>query len=522
MSDRGRSGPPARVLIVDDSASARAKLSLAVRALGHATCAVDGGESALARLRAERFDLVLLDIVMPGIDGLAVLDAIHADERLREVPVIVVSGLENEPGAAADAIRLGAVDFLPKAFESVLLRARIGAALRRKRNRDRELAELEDVRRLTEAAALLERSLVSAERLGIGAIAARDDPLGRFAATFSRMAAGVHARERDLRRRLAARRGLALLAVSGMLFGLGAPLSKIAVTLSPHPVRLAFWVNALTALACLSVTAWRRRWPALDAPTIRFLLLWGLFGASLAEVVLLAVAERLPASTLSVLIVLESFLVFAIAALAGRERPSARRLLGLLLGLVAMAVVLRTPGGHDAAGPVAPALPLLLLALIVPLCYAAEDLLLASRLPARLDTVAGVGLASVAGCALLLPVVLLLGEPVLPTAAEARSALGATVAALSFSSLLGTCLYARMVSGAGAVFGSQVGYVITLAGIAWAMLLLGERPAPGLWTALGIMFVGLLLVEPRREPDDVLDVGVFELGTGGARRRGAA
>jgi len=505
-----RQAPPGRVLIVDDSASARKKLALAVRALGHETCSADGGEAALALLHAEPFDLVLLDVVMPGLDGLDVLTALREDERLREVPVIVVSGLENEPGTVTEAIRLGAVDFLPKAFESVLLRARIGAALRRKRNRDRELVELSDVRRLTEAAALLERTLVSAERLDIGHIAERDDALGRFASVFSGMAAGVHARERDLRRRLVARRGFALLLITGVLFGLSAPLSRIAMMHAPQPTGLALWVNAMTATACLSITAWRRRWPALDGPLVRFMLLWGLCGASLAEVMLFTVAERVPASTLSVIIVLESFIVFAIAALAGRERASARRLAGLLLGLLAMLVVVHTQGPGPGLASAAAPLPWMLLALIVPLCYAGEDLLLAFRMPAGLDLVAAVGLASLAGCALLLPAVLWFGDGIGLAAIGASAVLGATLVALTAASLVGTVLHARLVLSAGAVFGSQASYLITLAGIGWAMLLLGERPAPGVWTALVMLFVGLLLVEPKRASDDVLDIGVFD------------
>lgn len=495
----------ARVLIVDDSASARRKLALAVTALGHATREVASGEEALTALQAEPFDLMLLDVVMPGMDGFDVLRVVREDESLREVPVIVVSGLENEPGAVIDAIRLGAVDFLPKAFESVLLRARIGAALRRKRNRDSERRTLLDIQRLGEAAALLETSLVTGERLDIDDIAARGDALGRFATTFRRMAVRVHERECGLRRRLAIRRGLALLIVSGVLFGLTTPLSKIAVTAAPHPMGLSLWANALTAGLCLIITAWRRRWPPRTRPVIRFAIAWGLIGAALSEVMLFSVAERVPASTLSVIIVLESFMVFAYSALAGQERAEMKRLAGLFVGLVAVLILMQSHTSGSAADD-----PMLwiLIALSVPACYAFEDVLIAMRLPPNVDLIAIIGLAALVAVVALAPLVFLFDEAV--AIRRVPSIVPLVLIVMVSVTTLGTVLHTRLVANAGAVFGSQASYVITLAGIVWAMLLLDEQLASGIWAALALMFLGLLLVEPKREPDDVLDIGVFE------------
>ena len=497
----------ARVLVVDDSLSSRRKLVFALRTLGHEAHEADGGRAALERLQHESFDLVVLDIVMPEIDGFEVLRFVKRHETLREIPVIVVSGLENEPGAVIEAIRLGAEDFLPKSFEPVLLRARVGAGLRKKRNRDRELAELAEIRRLTDAAALLEGSLVSGERLGLGDLAGRNDPLGRFAAVFARLAATMHARERRLQRQLAARRGLALLLAAGTLFGLNVPLSRMVVTEMPHPMGLSLWINAVSALICLGFGAVRGRLPRPSWPIVRFALLWGLFGATLAEIMLFHAAALVPASTLSVIVVLESSIVFAIAALVGHERATAKRLSGLLLGFVGILLVVRTHEGGFAFDGLGGVPWWALVALAVPLCYAIEDLLLAMRLPPDLDIVVAVGLASLAGTMLLAPVVWWTNDAV-SLGAMSGSAAFAT-AGIVVGSIGGTVLHTRLTASAGAVFASQVSYAITFAGIFWAMLLLGERPAAGIWGALALMLVGLMLVEPKREPDDVLAGGVF-------------
>jgi signal transduction histidine kinase len=152
---------PARILVVDDSAVSRKLLSRAVTNLAHDASEVADGQAALDLLRTTPMDAVLLDIEMPGMDGFAVLRILKADPQLRDVPVIVISGVE-DTASIAKGIELGAEDFLPKSFEPQVLRARLNAALGRKRLRDLERAYLEQ-----------EVSLHEAQRLaGLGQLAA--------------------------------------------------------------------------------------------------------------------------------------------------------------------------------------------------------------------------------------------------------------------------------------------------------------------------------------------------------------
>jgi class 3 adenylate cyclase len=127
---RTRSG---HVLVVDDDALNRRLITATLAREGHRTTAANDGEEAL-RLLGEGEDppdVILLDIEMPGIDGIAVLERIKGDEALRHLPVIMISGVEDN-SSIIKCLEIGADDFLPKPFDAAILRARINAGLDRK------------------------------------------------------------------------------------------------------------------------------------------------------------------------------------------------------------------------------------------------------------------------------------------------------------------------------------------------------------------------------------------------------
>lgn len=152
----------ARVLVVDDVADNRDLLArrLARLGVGHVVQAADG-HAALAAIAAEHFDLVLLDIMMPGMDGFAVLQALRDRGLLLELPVVVISAT-GEMEAAVRCIGLGAEDFLPKPFDPVLLRARVTAVLEKQSLRLAMRRELERKRKELAEARGLQRALLPA------------------------------------------------------------------------------------------------------------------------------------------------------------------------------------------------------------------------------------------------------------------------------------------------------------------------------------------------------------------------
>jgi adenylate cyclase len=150
------------ILVVDDNASNRDLLCRQLTHEGHAVTVAESGRRALDLLECGAFDLILLDLLMPGMSGFEVLSRIKADERWQAIRVIMISGLQ-EAEAAGRCIEAGADDYLPKPFNSVLLRARINACLERRRWRASELAYLRQIKAEKERADSLLRNILPAQ-----------------------------------------------------------------------------------------------------------------------------------------------------------------------------------------------------------------------------------------------------------------------------------------------------------------------------------------------------------------------
>jgi sigma-B regulation protein RsbU (phosphoserine phosphatase) len=137
---------PDHLLVVDDNKVNRMLLLRSLEQQGHHVTAAVNGREALELLRTNPFDLVLLDIEMPEMDGYQVLSAMKQDLQLRHIPVIMVTAVD-ETESAIRCIEMGAEDYLPKPFNPVLLRARIGASLSKKHLRDKEQLYLKSLER---------------------------------------------------------------------------------------------------------------------------------------------------------------------------------------------------------------------------------------------------------------------------------------------------------------------------------------------------------------------------------------
>ena len=187
------------ILVVDDDRLNRLRLVHGLQQEGHTPAMAENGRQALEMIRSQPFDLVLLDILMPEMDGYQVLEEMKHDARLRDIPVIVISGLD-EMDSIVKGIKLGAEDFLPKPFDPLLLKARISACLEKKWLRDQELEYFQHVTYLTGAAAAVEAGTF--EPGSLGEVAARTDALGHLARVFQSMAREVYAREQRLKQQL--------------------------------------------------------------------------------------------------------------------------------------------------------------------------------------------------------------------------------------------------------------------------------------------------------------------------------
>jgi DNA-binding response OmpR family regulator len=190
---KGRTG---HILVVDDNQFNREMLARGLHRQNRYFALAANGRQALEMLDTGAFDLVLLDIVMPEMDGFEVLRRLKADARLRHVPVIMISAVD-QIDSVVRCIEMGAEDYLPKPFDPVLLRARVGACLEKKQLRDLELEYLSNVAVVTSAAAEVEAGDFRPEALD--PVARRGDALGQLARVFQSMVREVQLREQRLR-----------------------------------------------------------------------------------------------------------------------------------------------------------------------------------------------------------------------------------------------------------------------------------------------------------------------------------
>jgi len=176
---------PGKLLVVDDESTNREVLSRRLTRQGHTVVTAKNGSDALAVMREKPFDLVLLDIMMPEMDGYEVLRRIKSDDRLQHIPVVMISAVD-ELQSVVRCVAAGAEDYLAKPFNPTLLQARIGACLEKKRGRDRETLLFDELRknykRLQEAEKLrddLRNMIVHDLRTPLTSVIAGVDMLGR-------------------------------------------------------------------------------------------------------------------------------------------------------------------------------------------------------------------------------------------------------------------------------------------------------------------------------------------------------
>jgi signal transduction histidine kinase len=138
LRERTHTAASGHLLVVDDNEINRDLLASRLGRQGYTVAACEDGATALQRIREEAFDLVLLDVMMPGLNGYQVLEQLKNDVEYRHIPVIMISALD-EVDSAVRCIEIGAEDFLAKPFNPVLLQARVAASLEKKRLRDQEV-----------------------------------------------------------------------------------------------------------------------------------------------------------------------------------------------------------------------------------------------------------------------------------------------------------------------------------------------------------------------------------------------
>lgn len=283
------------------------------------------------------------------------------------------------------------------------------------------------------------------------------------------------------------------LVVLGAGWGVTMPLSKIAVSTGYRQFGLIFWDVAIGAVFLGVVLALRGRPLPLRLSAFRVYVMIAALGTLIPGFASYQAIRHLPAGVMSILLSLVPMLAFPIALGLGLERFSPRRFAGLFAGLCGVLVLVMP----EASLPDPAMLVWVPLALVASVCYALEGNLVSRWGTAGLGPMQVLLGASLVGAAVSLPLALATGQFISPFrsygAPEWALIAAAVIHVLTYSG------YVWLVSNAGAVFAVQVSYLVTGFGVLASLAILGESYSPYIWAALGLVLLGVFLVQPRRQ-----------------------
>ena len=289
------------------------------------------------------------------------------------------------------------------------------------------------------------------------------------------------------------------LAAIGVAWGVTSPLVKIAVDDGFRPLGILLWQFCL-GIPFLAGWLWlgRRARPGPAGPLLPLgpaeLRLYGAV-ASVGMVVphyfSYTALGHLPSGVVSIIVSMVPLFALPLALGLRMERFERLRLVGLACGALAV-VLLIAP---EASLPETAAAGFVLVAMLTPLCYALEGVYVAGRASRRAGPMQTLLGGQILGLAVVAPLALATGQAASPLrvwgAAEWAVALTGVLSPLAYAG------YVALLRATGPVFAAQVAYLVTGSGVVWAMVLLGERYSGWVWAALGLLFVGLFLVQPR-------------------------
>lgn len=288
---------------------------------------------------------------------------------------------------------------------------------------------------------------------------------------------------------------------SGMIWGITFSLARIATEAGKAPLGLAWWQafggGIVLLIYSILKSEFRRHRPRLGQ-----MLFVGTCGNVIPGTLLFYAAIYVPAGVLAITIAIVPMLTYASGTALSLERFSWRRLAGVLLGFVAILLIMLPDGvkGLEAAqsGTLLTDTRFWIAASLFACCfYTLENLFVESRVSAEISIPVLLSGGMLVAAALLLPLVLLNKDFV--TISLPLDKVDGSIIAMMFVSAVAYLMYLMLIKMAGAIFASMSGYVVTLAGVFWGIIIFSETHSPLIWAALALMLVGMALVTPRSQ-----------------------
>jgi len=283
----------------------------------------------------------------------------------------------------------------------------------------------------------------------------------------------------------------ALLLLMGVLWGLALSLAKIGVGAGGHPIGMGLWQVCTSSILMFVLIKLQSRRLPMRADIARFGLVCGGFGVAFPAIALFWCALYLPAGVVAIAFASMPLFTYLISAVLGIERAQRRRLLGVFIGLAAMALLVLP----ESALPEPGLAPWVLLALVASISMSIENSYAGGYRPPDTGSLELAFVRQFTAVLMLSPLAWYSGTAVPLVEPWGTAQLAATgngvLSGIAFAILL------YVIRTAGPVFASQTAYVITLAGVAWGMLLFDETHSIYIWSALALTLLGISLVRPQ-------------------------
>ncbi|MFC1681590.1 DMT family transporter [Pseudomonadota bacterium] len=278
---------------------------------------------------------------------------------------------------------------------------------------------------------------------------------------------------------------------SGGTWGITFSLARIATEGGAHPLGLTFWQTFGGGLTLLAVCAARGKWPVLDRRHLFIYLIIGSIGSLIPGTLFFMAAAHVPAGVLAITVATVPLMTYGASWLLRIDSFSPKRISGILVGLLAIILLV----GPEGSLPDPAMAGWILLVLLASVFYTVENLYVDIRIPVGTDMVALLAGSLIVGGILILPAVLYIDAFVPLTVAWGR--VEWSVTAMAAIGSVAYMVFLTVVKSSGAVFASQTGYIVTLSGVAWGIVIFDETHSVWVWGSLGLIMAGLTLVTPR-------------------------
>jgi len=285
----------------------------------------------------------------------------------------------------------------------------------------------------------------------------------------------------------------AFLLVMGTAWGLSFSLGKIAVENGAKPFGVAQFQMMIAGVVLLFITAIRRKSIRDLKDKLGFVFCVAMLGAAIPAVLFYYAAPHVPAGVLSITVALIPLITYGFSLPLKLETFSVVRSSGLVFGIIAICLIVLPENSL----PDSSALPWILIACISALCYAVENIILGLKSALTIGPMRLAMSMNLMAAATLLPITILTDS--FFTLSFPPQNVDYAVVGLGLITVVAYTMFVLSVALFGSVFSSQVGYVVTLAGVFWGMFIFSESPSVWIWLSLCTMIIGLALVTPRKK-----------------------